>query len=318
MIGFTTTRDGISLTIQGKSFFINNTSKILDKVKEELKNSNEEALLELLDEKLQVITFSDNRLKFKDNTVYFDNNPLPSTLSDKIVSLYREGFPFEPFVKFYERLKKTPSNRVLTQLLNYLEAGSWPILQDGRILAYKVVKLNPYKNMNLSKEKAEVIQNKQHPSKIQYSYLNNPSLQEFHEILNTRDYIDIYSSSVPQGIGDILSVPRNSVDDNPNVTCSHGLHTCSHSYTSQFGNAINGDDVVLLVAVCPSNWVSVPIDHNNAKARVCEYEILSIHENLTEKRVALYQLQSSYKYSYSDENENDEEDEYDNYYNEEE
>jgi hypothetical protein len=62
----------------------------------------------------------------------------------------------------------------------------------------------------------------------------------------------------------------------------------------------------------------LPIDHNNAKARVCEYEILSIHENLTEKRVALYQLQSSYKYSYSDENENDEEDEYDNYYNEEE
>ena len=62
----------------------------------------------------------------------------------------------------------------------------------------------------------------------------------------------------------------------------------------------------------------MPVDYNNAKARVCEYEVLGVNEELTEKRVALYQLQGSYKYSDSDENENDEEDEYDDYYNEEE
>lgn len=88
---------------------------------------------------------------------------------------------------------------------------------------------------------------------------------------------------------------------------------CSYSYTSQFGNAINGDDVVILVAVCPSDWVSVPCDYNNAKARVSKYEILSIHEELTEKRNALYLIKDSYNYLYEDDD-NDEynEDYYDN------
>lgn len=223
MIGFTKTRDGINITIGGKSFFIDNTSRLLDKVKAELINQNEEALLELLDEKLQVITFTNNRLSFKDNIIYYDNEPLPNTLSDKIISLYREGFPFEPFIKFYERLKKTHSYRVLTQLLNYLEAGSWPILQDGRILAYKVVGLNSYKDRNFNEVEARKVQDRQRPSKVVYRYANSVSLQDFSEILNTRDYIDKHSTSVPQSIGDIISVPRNSVNEDPNVTCSYGL-----------------------------------------------------------------------------------------------
>lgn len=57
----------------------------------------------------------------------------------------------------------------------------------------------------------------------------------------------------------------------------------------------------------------MPVDYNNAKARVCEYEVLGVNEELTEKLVALYQLQGSYKYSYSDE-----ENEYDDHYGEEE
>lgn len=56
----------------------------------------------------------------------------------------------------------------------------------------------------------------------------------------------------------------------------------------------------------------MPLDHNNAKARVCKYEILSIHEELTEKRNALYLSNNSYNYLYEDDD-NDEEDEDDEY-----
>jgi hypothetical protein len=54
----------------------------------------------------------------------------------------------------------------------------------------------------------------------------------------------------------------------------------------------------------------VPCDYNNAKARVSKYEILSIHEELTEKRNALYLSKDSYNYLYEDDEEEDEDDEY--------
>ena len=41
---------------------------------------------------------------------------------------------------------------------------------------------------------------------------------------------------------------------------------------------------------------------------MCKYEILSIHEDLTEKRNALYLSKDSYNYLYEDDDSEDEED----------
>lgn len=307
MIGFTRTKDGLSLTINGESFYLLNTSPIFEEAKEALREGDEERLLSLVDKKKQIINFTHSLLELKDNTLYYQNKPLPSTLSQKILSLYEEEFPFEPFIRFYERLQQTTSNTVLTQLLDYLEAGEWPLMPDGRIMTYKVVKLNPYKGTLLSESRAQEIRIKQQPAQVIYKGRNN-TLEDFQELLCNRDYIDIYSGSVPQGIGDILSVPRNSVDDNRDITCSHGLHIASHSYTKHYGNAITGDDVVLLVAVCPSDWISVPRDYQCTKARVCSYEVLQVHKELTEIRNALF-LSNQYE----EVNEEDDYDEYDQY-----
>jgi hypothetical protein len=59
---------------------------------------------------------------------------------------------------------------------------------------------------------------------------------------------------------------RNSVNDNPEETCSHGLHVCSEGYT-KFG------DRLMLVAVNPADVVSVPIDYNASKMRTCRYTV---------------------------------------------
>lgn len=293
MIGFTRTKEGLSLTINGESFYLLNTSPVFEEAKEALREGNEEHLLSLVDKKKQIINFTHSLLELRDNTLYFQDKPLPYTLSQKILNLYEEGFPFEPFIRFYERLQQTSSNTVLTQLLDYLEAGEWPLMPDGRIMAYKVVKLNPYKGTLLSESRVQEIRNKQQPAQVIYKDRSN-TIEDFQELLCNKDYIDIYSSSVPQGIGDILSVPRNTVDDNRDITCSHGLHIASYSYTKHYGNAITGDDVVLLVAVCPSNWISVPRDYQCAKARVCSYEVLQVHKELTEIRNALF-LSSQYE-----------------------
>ena len=87
------------------------------------------------------------------------------------------------------------------------------------------------------------------------------------------DFFDIYSGTFDNSVGRIVSVPRYEVDEDPNQTCSYGLHVCSEGYLPHYGTA-PGNRVVI-VAVDPKDWVAVPTDYNNAKARVCAYEVLA-------------------------------------------
>lgn len=86
------------------------------------------------------------------------------------------------------------------------------------------------------------------------------------------DYFDIHSGKFDNSVGKIVKVPRYEVDEDPNVTCSFGLHVCSEGYLPHYGD---GGSRVIIVAVDPAHWVAVPTDYNNAKARVCEYEVIA-------------------------------------------
>lgn len=84
-------------------------------------------------------------------------------------------------------------------------------------------------------------------------------------------YMDKYSNTMDNSPGNIVEMPRNEVDDRDEVTCSKGLHVCSQRYIKEFYS--NGDRIVR-VAVDPRDWVSVPVDYDFSKARVCRYEVL--------------------------------------------
>lgn len=87
------------------------------------------------------------------------------------------------------------------------------------------------------------------------------------------NYTDIHSGTFDNHPGQKPSMRRNEVEDNPNITCSKGLHVCSFSYLPEFGSSGGGDRVVVC-KVNPRDVVSVPTDYNDAKMRVCEYEVL--------------------------------------------
>lgn len=92
------------------------------------------------------------------------------------------------------------------------------------------------------------------------------------------DYHDIYSGTMDNSVGKLVEMPRNQVNEDDNQTCSDGLHVCSKSYLSFFGNA--SDNRVVKVKVHPRDVVSIPVDYNNAKMRTCRYEVL---EDVTEQ-----------------------------------
>lgn len=86
------------------------------------------------------------------------------------------------------------------------------------------------------------------------------------------DYFDIHTGTFDNSVGKIVTMDRSKVDDDPNNTCSSGLHFCAFSYLKKY--ASNENCRVMIVKINPADVVSIPNDYNNAKGRCCRYEVI--------------------------------------------
>ena len=71
---------------------------------------------------------------------------------------------------------------------------------------------------------------------------------------------------------------RSQVNDNPNQTCSTGLHFCSQNYLGHFSGAR-----VMILKINPRDVVSIPTDYDFSKGRCCRYEVIGEIGNDGEK-----------------------------------
>jgi hypothetical protein len=102
------------------------------------------------------------------------------------------------------------------------------------------------------------------------------------------DYKDLHSRTFDNSIGATVEMPRANVDDNPNVTCSTGLHAAAFEYMSHYGavgTTDEGADRLIVVKINPAHVVSVPVDYNQQKMRVSQYEVVDEIPNLSENLI---------------------------------
>jgi hypothetical protein len=221
------------------------------------------------------LSVTEINLRYGDSELYvtpeglatINGKQLPSSLTKVLIALFKENAPVLPLIKFWEKLNQNPSYRAVNRLFDFIQTHQITLLPDGDLLLYRVVKTT-----------------------------ETPGV-----------FIDIYSGTMRQGIGDIVNIDRNLCDDNDEVTCSRGLHVCSFSYTHYYGNAHSGNDVVVNVSVNPKDVVSIPFDYNNAKLRVCSFTILEENSNITEVRQTYYNNQGEVRDDYEDEDNYEEE-----------
>ena len=92
------------------------------------------------------------------------------------------------------------------------------------------------------------------------------------------DFKDIHSGTFDNSPGEIVEMPRNQVNEDCNQTCSVGLHLANWEYAhTQYGNTSpDTTDIMVECEVDPADVVSIPIDYNNAKMRVCRYKVLGV------------------------------------------
>lgn len=105
---------------------------------------------------------------------------------------------------------------------------------------------------------------------------NNPITEDgcFIAFKNVRkNYMDHYTGTIRNQIGDCPKMDRANVDDNRHNTCSVGLHFASESYLPHYtGGGDNNRTMILKVN--PADVVSIPVDYNHAKGRCWTYEVI--------------------------------------------
>lgn len=115
--------------------------------------------------------------------VTINGDVLPSLLSKVIVALYKEDAPIDCFINFWHKLNQNPSNKARLRLYDFVDSKNVTLLPNGDLLLYRVVR------------RTEI------PGR----------------------YVDIYTGTIYQSIGDTIKLLRNKVNDDDTVTCSHGL-----------------------------------------------------------------------------------------------
>jgi hypothetical protein len=101
-----------------------------------------------------------------------------------------------------------------------------------------------------------------------------------YKVINS-NFTDCHTGKISNAVGSRVSMPRHTVEDNPERTCSSGLHVCANEYARGFFWGSNR--ILVAVRVNPRDVVSVPTDYNNAKMRVCEYVVDRVLEEGPEK-----------------------------------
>lgn len=67
------------------------------------------------------------------------NTEVSIVLGKRIIQWAKDGFPFEPLLKFHRKLLKNPSTQSAAELYLFLEANMIPITAEGNFVAYKKV-----------------------------------------------------------------------------------------------------------------------------------------------------------------------------------
>lgn len=233
-VNYIITDNNITVNFDGQTHIVARTDGLAAKLIDALRQNKLNEIPNLVSAAKRIENFSKGNFMVQDGQILVNGVPAPKVLGDKIVRFSNEGLPFQPLVKFAERLQKNPSFRAVNELFQFLEKNDHPITENGCFVAYKKVRPN---------------------------------------------FLDIHSGTMDNSPGKTVEMNRNQVNEDPNQTCSNGLHVANWDYAANhFGSQ---SDVMLEVEVDPMDVVAVPVDYNQSKMRTCKYKVLGVvdHEH---------------------------------------
>lgn len=105
-------------------------------------NNEWDKLSALADVPAFVANASKGTVTVRDGVVYYGDEAIHNTVTERIIWGLSDGFDMKPYLLFLESLMANPSKRAVDELFGFLEACRMGIMEDGRIIAYKRVRDN--------------------------------------------------------------------------------------------------------------------------------------------------------------------------------
>ena len=108
-------------------------------IKECVNNNDAENIVALMDIPSAIENYAEGKVSVTNGILRYEDEEIHNTLTDRIMSMMRDGFAFEPMIRFLANVLENHSNRAVQELYTFLENKNLPITEDGCFLAYKAV-----------------------------------------------------------------------------------------------------------------------------------------------------------------------------------
>lgn len=134
------TDQNVTVNYLGQTHIVPRTDGLADKLILALKEKRNDDIPDIVDAASRIKKFSKGTFVVQDGEILVNGVPAPAALGKKILKFSNEGLPYEPLVKFAEKLQLNPSFRAVNELFSFLEKNDHPITEEGNFIAYKRVR----------------------------------------------------------------------------------------------------------------------------------------------------------------------------------
>jgi hypothetical protein len=155
-----------------------------------------------------------------------------------------------------------PVHESIAMRLQAFKAEDLPT--DNLVKFVRKLRLNP--SFNSREQLFKFIEHNGHPITTEGNFIAYRGV--------TEDFKDMHTKTFDNSPGSVCEVSRTEVDDNPNNTCSFGLHVACFAYAKDFGRKL------VEVEVDPKDVVCVPTDYNGTKMRVSKFKVVGVVDTM--------------------------------------
>lgn len=134
------TDHNITVNYDGQTHIVARTDGLADQLIKAIKEKNLDEIPNLVSVAKRIEKMSHGAFMVRDGEILVNGIPAPAVLGNKILKFSNEGLPYEPLVKFAEKLQENPSYRSVNELFQFLEKNDHPITETGNFIAYKKVR----------------------------------------------------------------------------------------------------------------------------------------------------------------------------------
>lgn len=134
------TDQNVVVNYDGETHIVSRTDALADRLIKAVKERRLNEIPNLVSTAKRIENFSKGAFVVKEGRVMVNGVAAPEVLSNKIVRFSNEGLPFQPLLKFAEKLQENPSFRAVNELFQFLEKNDHPLTETGNFIAYKRVR----------------------------------------------------------------------------------------------------------------------------------------------------------------------------------